>query len=88
METKAQAVPMIIEGTRQEMWKQLEDTGLKMEAMPMITEVDNTARETVRMHMGCMQQEQKIRHNREITPLKISRDSPRVIDASMQPQQA
>ena len=54
----------------------------------MITEVDNTDRETVRMHMGCMQQEQKIQHNREITPLKISRDSPRVIDASMQPQQA
>jgi hypothetical protein len=85
-------LPMTVDRTRQEIWKQLDEMGLKMEATPLATDAITRVKEGVSMHTGLhvtgtndtTQEENNVFVWKDVGG-KIHRDNPRILDASMQP---
>ena len=85
--------PRVVKSTRQETWKQLGDTGPKIEALPLATDAITRAEASARMHTGLhvtgtndtTQEENHIFVWKDIGG-KMPSDSSRRLDASMQPQ--
>ena len=82
-----------MESTRQDIWKQLGDTGLEIGAKPLATDAITRVEVSARMHTGLhmtgtndmTQEENHIFVWKDIGG-KMPSDSPRGLDASMRPQ--
>ena len=85
--------PRVVESTRQDIWKQRWDTGLKIGAIPQATDAITRAEVSARIHTGLRatgtndttQEENHIFVWKDIGG-EMPSDSPRRLDASMRPQ--